>query len=98
MTGFKSSMFGFKNWVKIFDSEDKDEVEKAADILKNAGLETKIWASEPMPVGGCGAQMRPTDWSGKKRAVKAKIDIVYHLAVIKSEEAQAKDLLKNKGN
>lgn len=35
-------MFGFKNWVKIFDSEDKDEVEKAADILKNAGLETKI--------------------------------------------------------
>ena len=88
-------MFGFKNWVKIFDSEDKDEVEKAAGILKNAGLETKIWASEPMPVGGCGAQMRPTDWSGKKRAVKAKIDIVYHLAVIKSEEAQAKDLLKN---
>ncbi|MGN0240817.1 MAG: hypothetical protein ACI4CS_03940 [Candidatus Weimeria sp.] len=86
-------MFGFKNWVKISDYKDKDEVYKAADLLKNAGLETKVWASEPMPVGGCGAQMRPADWSGKRNKVKAKIDIVYHLAVSKDMEEKARELL-----
>lgn len=88
-------MFKFKRWVKILDSGNKSDVDRAADILKNAGIDTKIWASEPMPVGGCGAQMRPTDWSGKKPDIRVRTDMVYHLAVAADDEDNARRLLKH---
>ena len=88
-------MFGFKKWVKLLDSRNKDEIDKADSILKNAGLTTKIWGSEPMPVGGCGAQMRPADWSGKKPAVRARNDMIYHLAVTADGEDHARRLLES---
>lgn len=88
-------MFKWKKWVKILESRNKDAFDQADRILKNAGLDTKAWASEPMPVGGCGAQMRPADWSGKKPAVRVrKNDMIYHLAVTADHEAHARKLLE----
>lgn len=48
-----------------------------------------------MPVGGCGAQMRPADWSGKKPAVRARNDMIYHLAVTADGEDHARRLLES---
>lgn len=86
-------MFRFRRWITILDSRNKDEINRAEDRLKNTGLRTKTWASEPMPVGGCGAQMRPADWSGIKPAVRPRNEMIYHLAVTADEEEHARTLL-----
>ena len=86
-------MFKFRRWITILDSRNKDEINRAEDCLKNSGLRTKTWASEPMPVGGCGAQMRPADWSGIKPAVRPRNEMLYHLAVTADEEEHARTLL-----
>lgn len=86
-------MFKFRRWITILDSRNKDEINRAEYRLKNAGLRTKTWASEPMPVGGCGAQMRPADWSGIKPAVRPRNEMIYHLAVTADEEEHARTLL-----
>ena len=88
-------MFKLKRWITIIDSRNKDAVDSADVCLKNAGLRTKTWASEPMPVGGCGAQMRPADWSGIKPAVRPRNEMLYHLAVTADEEEHARKLLKS---
>ncbi len=87
-------MFKLKRWITIIDSRNKDAVDSADVCLKNAGLRTKTWASEPMPVGGCGAQMRPADWSGKKPPVRLRNDMLYHLAVTADDEDRARKLLE----
>ena len=88
-------MFKFRRWITILDSRNKDEINRAEDRLKNAGLRIKTWASEPMPVGGCGAQMRPANWSGIKPAVRPRNEMLYHLAVTADEEEHARKLLKS---
>ena len=89
-------MFHIRRRVTVLESRNEEEIETARDILTRAGLDVKTWDSEPMPVGGCGAQMRPSDWSGRKTPTKAQSNTIHHLLVYKDDEEKARQLLSKK--
>jgi len=86
-------MFHIRRRISVLETRKKEDMEAARDILTKAGIDVKTWDSEPMPVGGCGAQMRPSDWSGKKTPLTLQRDIIYHLAVYKEDEDSARRLI-----
>lgn len=90
MGGIACSIFAdaFLCW-----KQEKKKIWKPPGIFSQAGIDVKTWDSEPMPVGGCGAQMRPSDWSGKKTPLTLQRDIIYHLAVYKEDEDSARRLI-----
>ena len=86
-------MFRIRRRVTVLESRNEEEIESARTVLTGAGLDVKTWDSEPMPVGGCGAQMRPSDWSGRKTPAKAQSNTIHHLLVYKKDEEKARQLL-----
>ncbi len=86
-------MFRIRRRVTVLESRNEEEIESARTVLTGAGLDVKTWDSEPMPVGGCGAQMRPSDWSGRKTPAKAQSNTIHHLLVYKEDEEKARQLL-----
>jgi len=90
-------MFHIRRRIQILETRKKEDIDAAEDILAGAGIDVKTWDSEPMPVGGCGAQMRPSDWSGKKSPRSTQRDMIYHMDVYKEDEERARSLLKEHG-
>lgn len=86
-------MFLFKKKVTLADTNSKEEVEKKAELLKEAGIRSHIWATESQPVIGCGAHMKPADWSGKKPENKDDQRIIWHLEVAQEDQYKAMKLL-----
>lgn len=76
----------------IFETKDKEALAQAEETLKKEGIPCHSWGSEPMPVGGCGAKMRPSDYAGGPKKAAAP-SMLYHLEVRKADAARAKELL-----
>lgn len=83
----------FKRKVTLVNTNQKEEVDKKKKILEDAGIWVHTWETEPVPVTGQGAGMRPADWSGKTMVNKDDQRIVYHLEVEKDSQYQAMKLL-----
>ena len=82
-------LFGKKE--TILEGKDKAALERAEQQLNDAGIRTHSWGTEPMPVGGCGAKMRPSDYAGT--GTKAEPAMLYHLEVRKEDAGRAKQIL-----
>ncbi|MDD6352166.1 MAG: hypothetical protein PUG16_07220 [Lachnospiraceae bacterium] len=87
-------MFHIHKRVLILKSREEEVVKEAEKILTAAGLDVKSWASDPVPVAGCGAHIRPSDWSGKKTPPGVVKGMVYHLSVYEEDEEKARKLLE----
>ena len=71
----------------------KGLVEKKKAQLQQAGIWVHTWETEPVPVTGQGAGMRPSDWSGKTLVNKDNQRVVYHLEVLADDQYQAMKIL-----
>ncbi|MDD6666901.1 MAG: hypothetical protein PUE58_02850 [Lachnospiraceae bacterium] len=87
-------MFHIHKRVLILKSRDEKVVKEAGKILTDAGLDVKTWGSDPVPVAGCGAHIRPSDWNGKKTPPGVIKGMVYHLSVYEEDVEKARKLLE----
>ena len=83
----------FKQKTTLVNTSDKGLVEKKKAQLQQAGIWVHTWETEPVPVTGQGAGMRPSDWSGKTLVNKDNQRVVYHLEVLADDQYQAMKIL-----
>ncbi|HCW22722.1 MAG TPA: hypothetical protein DGX96_03385 [Lachnospiraceae bacterium] len=83
----------FRKKVTLVNTNRKEEMESKKKLLADAGLWVHTWETEPVPVTGQGAGLRPSDWAGKTMVNKDEQRIVYHLEVLKDDQYQAMKIL-----
>ncbi len=79
--------------VTLLDTNNKAELERKEKQLRDAGIKTNSWQTDSQPVIGCGAHMKPGDWSGKRAENKDEQRIVYHLEVKAADQYKAMKVL-----
>lgn len=84
-------MWLFEKKETILEGKDKAAIVRAEKRLTDAGIRNHSWGTEPMPVGGCGAKMRPSDYAGTGK--KADPAMLYHLEVRQEDAERAKQIL-----
>lgn len=82
----------FEKKVKLFESKDKTEVQRRADLLTSHGIKAHLWETEAFPALG-GAHMVAADWAGKKPEMKRDERTVWNLEVPAKDQYKAMKIL-----
>lgn len=89
----------FARKTTLIRTRDAGEIARGRSALEGAGIWYNAWDTEPMPVGGCGAKMRPADWN-KGAAQSAERDaqrIIHNLEVLSADRERAQEVLREAG-
>ena len=78
----------------VLETGSREELQKAERLLADHGLWCSSWDVHWMPVGGCGAKMRPSDWAGAAPERPDEEGVLYRLEVLKSDAQAAGELLQ----
>lgn len=78
----------------ILETKDEAACKAALEALEAAGIWHNSWTSEAMPVGGCGAKIRPQDWgAGVARGANDELRKTWHVEVLTEDADHARELI-----
>ncbi len=86
-------MWIFEKKETLLEGKNPEAISRAENILRDAGIRTNVWETQELPVGGCGAKMRPQDYAGKTKAPSTEERKIYHLEVKREDAEKARALL-----
>lgn len=76
------------------ETRSEDDYKAALAALQASGIWHHTWISEAMPVGGCGAKIRPQDWgAGVRRGENDCLRRIYHIEVLSDDRARAMQVI-----
>jgi hypothetical protein len=94
----EKAMFLFTRKEDVLTTRSRQEADAAEKALNATGIRCHRWRQEPIPVGGCGAKMRPSDWQkGLKVENNDEKRMIYHVEVAVEDLERAKAAVQGKG-
>ncbi len=75
----------------VYRSKNKEDWEKAQELLNEANISHYAWVSEEPPVGGCGSKLDIRTFASTKKLPK----LMYSIEVHKDLEKDAMNILKD---
>ncbi len=82
-------MFGWSKAL-VYRSRNRDDWEKAKNLLQDAGVEIFPAATEEIPVAGCGCKIHP----GKMVNPERYTPVIYRIEVSTSDREKAEKILE----
>lgn len=85
-------MFKREKKTLVYQSKNQQDYEKAQELLREAGIDMKAWATQETPVGGCGCKIDVRKVAGGKDVPKE----IFHIEVAQKDGEQAAATLKDR--